>query len=97
MPLSTFVDGHPLLELVLRVRRNPVTGYGAALAAIAAATLVRNGRQAVLATVIDISERKRAGSPADGCGTGSQRASRGRQRGSGRDRAEPDRALAPQR
>src|SRR5882724_625853 len=42
MPLSTIVDGHPLLEFVLRLRRNPVTGYGAALAAIASATLVRS-------------------------------------------------------
>src|SRR5437773_6508333 len=41
MPLSSIVEGHPLLELALRVRRNPVTGYVATFAAVAAATLVR--------------------------------------------------------
>ena len=41
MPLSSIVEGHPLLEIALRGRRNPVTGYVATFAAVAAATLVR--------------------------------------------------------
>jgi len=41
MPLSSLVEGRPFLELALRVRRHPATGYGVAVALVAAATLLR--------------------------------------------------------